>query len=859
MFLRMRFSIAALLLATVSGLAPLLMRAEIPPPPLPERPVEVTIRQGLDSLALGFPRTAIERLGPAFREPGLPAATRQEILLALLSAHIHLNEPQAGLEWLSTWEQPLTPPILLRQAILFYLGGNAFRARLIAERIATAELPPEEEAWAKLLHGLLLDRRGQIDEAGSLYARARELAATEDLRRQIEAIIARQEILKGEATVEMATALRNQLEVTTAPALRAQLAREYAVVLSLLDRGTEAIEFLNLELSNLPPAQARERSSLLLLVGILNDPSTPAGRARLWDVLKITPDIRLGDLALTLLQNHAPTNPRTAMDNIDQLLESRPDFLLADRLLFFKAQLLQQTDQPTEAEQALRLLESRFPASPLIRESLLMRAWLAFNAHPPQYRSAASLLIEALPLVNDPTRRRHLNLLAGDLHFLNGDYPVASQIYRGVLEGNALQTGKSTVVLRLLECHLNLQEFTEAAALLDQHTSLLSTEDRWRGEWNLALHQMRHGHSSTARERLASIDADGQAEEMTPRLIWLGAYLAGAEGDEARALAILDPLLNADPGTLTEAKLAVVPFGWLLAAEIKLRLGDIAEADRFFSILRERYPEEKAATLSYLVEARALAARDLSADAQQRLVTLADRFPRDSFAAVALFEAAIIAESRATAETIQVALRLLDDLATRFPDDPLAFQARLRQGNIFRQQGDFETARLFFENTLRQFPGHPLEYRAEIGRADCILANPNASANLLRDAAAAFERVAVLPEASPSARLEATYKQALALERLGENKAATDLLWETILPLLQEEAPAVLADGSSRTWLSRALLTYGKWRLRDGSVIDARQAFEQVERLNLPGREIARAENRRLTLPSPPESAQTSP
>ncbi|MFP4492635.1 MAG: tetratricopeptide repeat protein [Puniceicoccaceae bacterium] len=288
----------------------------------------------------------------------------------------------------------------------------------------------------------------------------------------------------------------------------------------------------------------------------------------------------------------------------------------------------------------------------------------------------------------------------------------------------------------------------------------------------------------------------------------------------------------------------------LLKGEILFKAGRPEEAMEVMGDLRERFPDRRASMLSNLFEARYFAGRDLTGEAQIRLVNLADRFPDSGYAPIALFEAAIIAESRGTEESIGEAVRLLEDLVARFPDHPLAFHALIKEGEILRSIGDFSSARLVFRNTANRFSSHPLRYLAEIGDAETVLANPDAPTGELLDSAATLARISSVPDVPAAVLLESQLKRAEALRRAGQPGSARRALWEAVEPRLADRNPD---DASLAFWLSKALLELSRWSDEDGQPAEAARFLTIIDRQNLPGKDLALAKLR-ARAPLPPES-----
>ena len=90
-------------------------------------------------------------------------------------------------------------------------------------------------------------------------------------------------------------------------------------------------------------------------------------------------------------------------------------------------------------------------------------------------------------------------------------------------------------------------------------------------------------------------------------------------------------------------------------------------------------------------------------------------------ASQALFENALLGEQRGP-DYYADSVRTLDLLASSYPDDPLIFAAKLKQGDLLRLMNDFAAAQIVYENLINRFPDHPQQHFAVLSRADCMLA-----------------------------------------------------------------------------------------------------------------------------------------
>ena len=114
--------------------------------------------------------------------------------------------------------------------------------------------------------------------------------------------------------------------------------------------------------------------------------------------------------------------------------------------------------------------------------------------------------------------------------------------------------------------------------------------------------------------------------------------------------------------------------------------------------------------------------RDDLVRAQQLNVKLADDYPDNTMAPLALLEAAQFAEKRGSENFYKEALSLLERLISQYPSHGLVYYARLRQGHLFRKLNQFGNAQQIYANLLNQYPEHPELHLALLSNADCQLA-----------------------------------------------------------------------------------------------------------------------------------------
>jgi outer membrane protein assembly factor BamD (BamD/ComL family) len=806
-------------------------------PPTATRQAQRQLLAGEQAVRRGLAGLAVEQLRPLLDREDLAVEERQRALDALLGALLQRDQPDEAIDLIWRYGRRDDMGVRLRWALAEFLEDDFPTASILEGRIEPARLSAEERPWLFLLRGLLAEAEGESERSVAAFRAAREAAGDQPLLLDtIDALRARLQFLRGEVDEATVLDLRDRYAKALEPELRLQLAREYALALAGRGRTADAREVLDQLRRESAAGSAAIADRILLPLAVFTGLDQSASRPVLRELLRNGTDATTLRAALRLYLRGTEESPAEGAAQLAALLEERPAHPIRDRLLLSQGELLARAGATAEARATLERFFEDYPGSPLRDEARLAQALLAWQGEPPGYRQAASLLIRIIPELPFEARPFYQQL-AGDLFFANGDYESAAAAYQEAWESEAdpvlaYQAGLS---------HLRNGEREKAARWVEP-----LGDDPLRGDlqWNLARAELRAGEEEEALRSVQQVLAGTElASPQRWRFLWLRAYLRARLGDLPAALAGTRTLREqietsaVTGGVRASASLRARTL--LLEGELLLRTGRIEEGTAVLANLRERFPEENASVLSFLFEARFFAGRDQSSQAQSRLVNLAERFPEHPQAPIALYEAASIAESRGSEEARAEALQMLDDLVRRFPDHPLALPARLRQGRMLRDAGDFPSARLVFRDTASQFPDHPLRYRALMGWAETVLADGQSSPAQLREAAVRFGEIPTFAGVTPATALEACFRQAQALHRAGDAGEARNLLWRELSAQLAGADAEVAADRAF--WMSRGLLALAEWRENEGEPEEARRLLEIIERRLLPGHEIATA------------------
>jgi cellulose synthase operon protein C len=808
--------------------------------------IESAIQNGFLSVAAALAERVLETTtsGPE----------QQRILnfrLQVALARGRLETAQAAADALQQAGLEVNP---LLEAMLHFFSGRIDAARNLAGQIRPSQLSPADRAWLRLLEALLLARDGSSEAANQAFLRAERLAPNALLRDHFEIIRLREELWTGSVDDRGVSALRESVRSMRGERGGFEAARLLAIALNRRGEQNEAVEILSAHLAMPGLRELGLRPGFLLLAGMISGPGSTRGQLALQQLVAEGEGGRDLNVAFSLLVQAAssPAERESLLQHINTWLARATAHPLRERLLVHRAYLLLVKGSLAEAEQSAARLLELFPDSSFAAPALRLLAHVSWNLSPPRYRTAADYLNQLrsrLPAGRDSLKT---GVLISDCYFLNEDFNSAANAYGAVL-AEAPADLAPNVFLQLVLSELGAIRVDQAARQIDAAYGdpRLPLEVIWRAEWNLLDDLRRNDLTEAAFDRIRTLPERMTGEDPAPpelvlRMEWLAARLslevdrAAEAEDKARdLLAALDsPRFESLPAELLQE---VESHLLLLTGEALVAQGEREAALRSFARLRERFPQSGPAILSYLVESRSESDADNLVSAQQSLIGLVDRFPASEYAPIALWEAALNAEQRGLVIHLQEAISILERLVTDYPAHGLVYHARLKQGDLARRMNDFPTALLIYENLLSQFPDHAERYRAEISRADCLMAIGSDDPSRLDAAAIAYERVALLSNAPLPVRMESGFKWAHSLQQQGDRDGSESVLWllHERFVLDPDRSSTLLAEAAGRYWTARALLELASRQVDRGEIAAAERIYRRVATLDLPGAALA--------------------
>lgn len=806
------------------------------------------LQAGLPGLAQGLYRGVLDST------PDLNPEAKALLQVKLASSMIAQRKFAEAGAILPKAEGPVATAVILRRAILAYHEGNLAATRNLLRRLKPEDLSRADQPWYFLLQGM--EARARDDQVASTAALEEALARSVSPAQtaQIEAVVLKGAVMAAEDDEETLDVLESKVEQTRGTRAGFDFARQMAVVLDRLNRRDEAITLLRDQMSMLTDQEKAEAGQMLLLIGLISGRDSPRGQLAFREILGGKGQADTQRLALYLLSATA-TQPGETRENFRKLLNdliAQPDHPLRDELLLMRSRLRLEAKQFAEADADAGLLIESYPASPLVNDALWLRAYLAWNDG--RYRSAAKALEQIREDMPHGPERVRVGEQIGDCYYLKGDYAAAADVYSAVLSENEDVIFAHMLFYQTVMANTLAERWDQARQLLDQKQDF-PPAIRWQAEWTFIDGLRRNGQASAARDRLLKL-MQNEPLPLDPilrwRILWLNARLAYDTGEsaaaarEARDLAMEVEASLKGEGPAPEVATVVASHIRLLEGQALIRSGEPDAGLAALAKLREDYPGTDPAILSILEEARYFAGKFSDAEAQRRLRELADRYRDSPHAPAALYEAAILADRQGLESTRREAISILNDLITRYPQHALVFRARLLQGNIARQLGEFGDARLAYEAVLRDYANHPEIYLAHLYRANTLLARSGDDPALLDEAAIGLERLLDLETIPVDVRVEAGYM--LSRIQLQQNNAqrASETLWLVISRFLRDPAAAQQLGANGSYWMARCLLELGDIQERAGDVEDAREVYSLIGKHNLPGQNLAAARREKL-------------
>lgn len=787
------------------------------------------------SLDLGFAAAAAAQAEKLLARNDLPTDERVQVGFLLATARLEQGRLDAATSALAQLDAVRSPKIDLLRGLIAARKADYPAARQAAGSLRPEDFEPRERTWYHFLQAQLAEAANDPASATAAYEAASRLAATEWQAARLQVAREMLRLRLGVINAQEAEALREQAERYVGRGVGLDFATQYAVALHQLNRGDEAVAYLQNQIALLPDSLARGRDDLRLLLVLIAGPGQPLGRAAAELLLRSSANPDRRPLALLLLAASADTTETRGRLRrlLDDLLMREAEGPLAPLALITRGEAALMDRDFSAAESDARTFLQRYPTSPLKARAQSQLAAVAWELR--RFRTSADFAAQAAAASAEPTLKSALLLLSAEASFRAMDYQTAAQTYAQAAEappaGVSIDTIRFQQILSLIEA----ARYEEAASVLDLTSAAIGPETRWQAEWNLARALQTSGQITTARQRLSALFSSSgpRPPALRARLEWLSARLALQAGQAQEALNLARALPDALSDVPAELAVEITGLARLAEAEALFALGDVPAA--LDALARARQGTGEAALQSFLLEADFQAASGDLVKAQELLTTFADDHADHPYAPVALYQAALHAARRGEERVYRDSYLLLERLLALHPDHPLAFHARLQQGDLLRLLNQFPQAQQIYELLINRYSQHPDILSARMALADCHRAQAAFDPSHFESAITVLERVRDLPDAPAARRAEAGFK-------LGDMLAARDptagvATWDATADQLITRITSL--DASARYWLGRILLRMASTHEQNGDDLEARRRWRLLVDLGLPGRALA--------------------
>lgn len=735
------------------------------------------------------------------------------------------------------------PENKIRKALIEVGLNNPQKAEVILNEINPASLNDENFVWYEIARGYSLYQQDKPDLALKEFEKAMGKNKNQYVATDIEIAVnvcRLSENFEEKNLPQLSEDLGRKVSLYLGTPSGFQFAKQYAAALFRLGKPEEAVEVLDQQLQvELAPEIDKDEIKLISAT-MINDPLRQY--QLLSDILKGTSSRNIIEFALSLLSRNPNTSVRDTANLLNDVLENGSP-KIRDRILLEMSKFAVKRRNAREASSFSDRLIKEFPESKYRKDALRILAWAAFSSYKdksPEYRLAATYLTELAEIEETPLRAEQMKLLAADCYYLNKDYVTAAKIYDELF--SSVGDNRGLLLNRAIDSYLTQGDISSALTMADKAYSLggVADDDVWNAEWKIISKYRQNGNIRKALERInRAIASTGKASELLRiRMLWLRAKMTEESREYLKTTELTDNILAEIDGSNLKDKetLDIIGSNTMLmkarSLEMLSKLDGSDGAFENYEKLRRKYPKSEAAMLSYLNQARDEATLGRFVKAQQLCLELAKLRPRSNYAYSALFDSALYARQIGSESNYKAALASLDKLCQDFPDDNRNFYVRLAQAEILRTLNDFADARKLYNDIINKYSTHPEINLAWLGLADSILAQRDKETN----AAAIYERLYSLPEIPTSAKAEAAFKWAFALEKAGKMREANEVWWITSSHLLSDQNVGV----SGKYWIGRSLYSLAKSLEALGMVRDARAAYELISKYKLPAASLVK-------------------
>ncbi len=789
------------------------------------------------ALSAGMPSLAKAILEDNFhRTPSLKKSKKANEVY--IDALISLGEFKTAQEPLKIIDKK-TPQNQIRNTLVACGLGSTELAKTQLDKIDENSFPENLRSWFYLARGYVAFENGQNKGALADFELAKKYAKSSNVSADAEVAINISKLANTPSDKNLEK-LEDELKQKTSVFLGTpegfRYAKQYAAVLFRLGKEAQAVDVINqqLEISLAPEIDKDELN--LISAAMTKDPEKQI--SILSNLLRKTASQEVAEFAIELLSANKKVQTESLNEFLREVFENT-SANIKDKILLKQSENAIKTNNRLAAITFAKRIINDFPNSQYKRDALQILAWAAWKNEPPQYRLAASNLVELALLQDSTEQKNEIMYIAASCYFFDKDFATAANIYENLFEKMPKKQG--VILNKVIETYLAQNNEDKALSLIDKayKNKSIEEEELWNAEWKVISRYEKNNNIEKALERInhaINSTPDG-SPLLKMRMMWLRAIISERTKNYLRTIQYCDNIIDMerseDIGNTTTAK-EIAASTLLLKASCLEKIGSQVDKEKSIATyekIRNDYPETEASPLSYLHQARLEAELGHFAAANRLCMSLAENSKKHQYKYSALFDAAEYTKKIGTESSYKTALSLLDRLCTDFPDDTRNFYARLSQAEILRLINSFADARKLYNEIINKFETHPEIYLAWLGLGDSTLAQPNR----ISDAVAIFERLYSLPEMPLSAKAESAFKWVFALEKSDRIREANEIAWLTANAIINK----IKDDVSAKYWVGRILYNLAQSLEAQGLKRDAQATYMLLIKHKLPSYKIA--------------------
>ncbi len=728
----------------------------------------------------------------------------------------------------------------IREALVKCGLGEAELVKTGIEKIDPKQVPEHLRSWLSLAKGYALFEEGKNNEALKEFEYAKSISKSSGARVDAEVGINIAKLATASSNVDLEK-LEKQLQEKVAVFIGTkdgfQFAKQYASILFRLGKEKEALDVINqqLEISLAPDLDKDE----LRLIRVAMTKDSQKQKDILIDLLNQTSTKEIAEFAIDLLAENKSISPEGFKDELEKFSKNTT-FEIKDKILLEQAENAIKMDNRAEVKTYAEKLLTDFPNSKYKANALQTLAWTAWENN--QYRFAATNLVKLAELQQSEQAKNEIMYVAASCYFLDKDFATAANIYEQIFDKIPQKQG--AILNKIIDAYLEQNNESKALSILNKAHKNKSIDENelWNAEWKIISLYKNSGNTEKALNRIdqtIATTSDG-APLLKMKMMWLRAIISERAKNYQRTIQFCDNIIdmetseeigNSDIEKKTAKEIAASTL-LLKAACLEKIATDIdnKESIATYEKIRKLYPDTEAAPLSYLYQARLEAELGHYVAANRLCTELADNKNYSHLKYEALFDVALYTKKIATDLSYKLALNLLKQLQTDFPNEPRNFYARISQAEILRLINAFADARKIYNELINKFGDHPEIYLAWLGLGDCSLAQGK-----FVDAQSIFERIYSLPGMPLAARAEAAHKCSFALEKSGRVVEANRIAWSTANAIIDQ----MDNDDLTKYWVGKLLYELAQSLEDQGQKDSARAVYELLIKRKLPSYKIA--------------------